>query len=142
MCLTGNFALTLMIEPAVRAPVLSQPALPLPLGAARKAGIHLSSEELKGVRKREGRNLSVLGLRFTHDPGCPAARFDRLRSELGEGFEAIEIDSSPGNRWGFSKTAHSVLTEELVDEDGHPTRQALDRVLGFFDERLSQREVI
>ncbi len=63
-------------------------------------------------------------------------RADRLRSELGEGFEAIEIDSIPGNRWGFSKTAHSVLTEELVDEDGLPTRQALDRVLSFFDERL------
>jgi len=32
--------------------------------------------------------------------------------------------------------AHSVLTEELVDEDGHPTKQALERVLGFFEERL------
>jgi len=32
--------------------------------------------------------------------------------------------------------AHSVFTEELVDDEGHPTKQARDRVLGFFEERL------
>ena len=37
---------------------------------------------------------------------------------LGEGFEGIEIDSGPGNPWGIKRIAHSVLTEELVDEDG------------------------
>ena len=55
---------------------------------------------------------------------------------IGEGFESIEIDSGPDNPWGIKRVAHSVLTEELVDDDGHPTKQALDRVLGFFDERL------
>jgi hypothetical protein len=29
-----------------------------------------------------------------------------------------------------------VLTEHFVDEPGHPTREALDRVLAFFAERL------
>jgi hypothetical protein len=29
-----------------------------------------------------------------------------------------------------------VLTQHLVDERGHPTREALDRVLAFFAERL------
>jgi hypothetical protein len=29
-----------------------------------------------------------------------------------------------------------VLTNDLVDEAGHPTRVALDRVLAFFGERL------
>src|SRR5688572_29469359 len=29
MCFTGNFALSMMIEPAMRAPVLSQPSLPI-----------------------------------------------------------------------------------------------------------------
>jgi hypothetical protein len=28
------------------------------------------------------------------------------------------------------------LTVDLVDEPGHPTRAALDRVLGFLDQRL------
>ena len=51
-------------------------------------------------------------------------------------FEAIEIDSSPGNPWGIPKSAHSVVTNELVDREGHPTKKALDRVLAFFRERL------
>jgi len=77
-----------------------------------------------------------LGLRFTHDPMCPPERFETLRRELGEGFEAIEIDSGKGNPHGIPRTAHSVLTRDLVDSEGHPTRAALDRVLGFFGERL------
>ena len=31
----------------------------------------------------------------------------------------------------------SVLTAHFVDEPGHPTREALDRVLAFFAERLT-----
>ena len=36
MCLTGNFALALMVDSAVMAPVLSQPSLPFPFGKARR----------------------------------------------------------------------------------------------------------
>jgi hypothetical protein len=32
--------------------------------------------------------------------------------------------------------AHSVLTEDLDDRPGTPTRDALDQVLAFFAERL------
>jgi hypothetical protein len=55
---------------------------------------------------------------------------------LGDAFIGVEIDSSPGNPWGHPKTAHSVLTEHLIDEPGQPTRDALDQVLTFFRERL------
>jgi hypothetical protein len=80
--------------------------------------------------------LCLLGLRFTADVGCPAERFGTLRRELGDAFECVEIDSSPGNRHGISKRAHSVLTIDLVDEPGHPTRAALDRVIAFLGDRL------
>lgn len=136
MCLTGNFALALMVDPAVMAPVLSQPSLPLPLGGARRSGLHLSPEDLAVVKQRAREGAGVLGLRFTHDPLCPGVRFDRLRAELGEGFEAIEINSAPGNPHGHPRDAHSVLTRHLIDEAGQPTREALDRVLAFFHERL------
>jgi dienelactone hydrolase len=137
MCLTGNFALALMVDPWVMAPVLSQPSLPFPIGRERRAAIHLSDSDLETVKKRvvaEGQ--CVLGLRFTGDPMCPPERFDTLRRELGAGFEAIEIDSSKGNPHGIGAMAHSVVTTDLVDEQGHPTREALDRVLAFFRERL------
>jgi dienelactone hydrolase len=137
MCLTGNFALALMLDESVMAPVLSQPSLPFPVSAAHRRGLHLSDAELEVVRQRARAGCSVLGLRFTADPLCPAERFERLRQELGEdGFEGIEIDSSRGNPDRIPRTAHSVVTKDLVDREGHPTRAALERVLGFFRERL------
>jgi dienelactone hydrolase len=135
MCLTGNFALSLMMEPCLMAPVLSQPSLPMPIGKSRAAGLHVSPEEWQNVKRRVAEGGKVMGLRFSNDPARPRARFETLKRELGEGFEAIEIDSKFGNPQGNS-TPHSVVTTDLVDEAGHPTRQALDRVLGFFKERL------
>ena len=88
------------------------------------------------LKERVADGVCVLGLKFTHDKLSPPERFERLREELGDGFVGVEIDSSPGNPHGFDKTAHSVLTRELVDEPGHPTREALDQVLDLFRERL------
>lgn len=136
MCLTGNFALALMADACVMAPVLSQPSLPFVVTPRHKRGIHVSDEQLRSAKERSAEGVTVLGLRFTHDFMCPKARFDTLRDELGDGFEAIEIDSGPGNPHGIKRTAHSVLTNDLVDEAGHPTRAALDRVLSLFRERL------
>jgi dienelactone hydrolase len=136
MCMTGNFALTMAMDEAVRAPVLSQPALPFGITRSLRAGLHLSDEGLHSLKARAKGGLKVLGLRFTHDASCPGERFQRLRDELGEAFEGIEIDSSPGNPHGLSRSAHSVVTKDLVDREGHPTRAALDRVISFFRERL------
>jgi dienelactone hydrolase len=136
MCLTGNFALSLMVDPVVMAPVLSQPSLPFALAPGSRGGLHIADDDLRVVAERARQGVTVLGLRFTGDWMCPRARFDALRDALGDGFEAIEIDSSRGNPHGIPRTAHSVLTRHLVDEEGHPTREALLRVLSFFRERL------
>ena len=137
MCITGNFALALMVDPWLMAPVLSQPSLPFPTDAAARRSLHVSDDDLRVIRRRTREdNVRVLGLRFTGDPLCPKARFDRLRDELGAGFEGIEIDSSLGDPHGISPFAHSVLTEALVDKAGHPTQRALHRVLALFDEKL------
>jgi len=136
MCLTGNFALALMMEPALLAPVLSQPSLPFPFGARRRAALHVTPQCLAEVKRRAAQGVGVLGLRFSADRMCPPERFETLRRELGAGFEGIEIDSSKGNPHGIPSTAHSVVTADLVDEAGHPTREALERVLDFLRERL------
>lgn len=139
MCLTGNFALALAADEAMMAPVLSQPSLPFGLTRSHEAALHVSPEQLTRVKRRaEDGDLRVLGLRFSHDFMCPKRRFDTLRRELGDAFTAIEIDSGPGNAHGIARTAHSVVTNDLVDEEGHPTRAALDVVLAFFRERLAQ----
>jgi dienelactone hydrolase len=137
MCITRNFALTLYVDSEVMAPVLSQPSLPFAIGPLAR-GLHISDEDLAKVQGRvKDDGGRVLGLRFTHDRLCPAGRFAALNDALGDGFEGIEIDSSRGNPHGIKGTAHSVLTEDLVDEEGHPTRAALERVLAFFRERLT-----
>jgi dienelactone hydrolase len=136
MCFTGGFALAMMVDDTTIAPVLSQPSLPFPIGAKRKRDLAISETDLAVVKARAAEGQCVLGLRFTGDSFVPAERFQRLRDELGDKFIAVEIDSSPGNPHGIRKAAHSVLTEDLVDEPGHPTRDALDQVLAFFAERL------
>lgn len=139
MCITGNFALALMVDPWVMAPVLAEPSLPIPVpfNTSNKRELHLSDADLSTVKTRareEGQ--CVLGLRFTGDKLCPPERFERLREELGEQFEGIEIDSSPGNPFNHPKQAHSVVTTHLVDETGQPTQEALLRVISFFAENL------
>jgi dienelactone hydrolase len=78
----------------------------------------------------------VLGLRFSKDRAVPDARWARYREELGDNFIGVDIDSSAGNPHGIKRIAHSVLTEHFVDQPGHPTKDALDRVLAFLREKL------
>jgi dienelactone hydrolase len=137
MCLTGGFALGMMVDERMLAPVLSQPSLPLPLGERRGAAIGVSDADLAVIKKRAANGACLLGLRFTEDRAVPAARFETLRRELGDAFIAVEIDSSPGNAHGIPESAHSVLTTHFVDEPGHPTQDALARVLSLFQEKLA-----
>jgi dienelactone hydrolase len=136
MCFTGGFALAMAVEPSVLAPVLSQPALPAPLTRRGRAALGLDQDDLAAVGARAQQGLRVLGLRFSNDRGCPAERFRTLGSTLGHAFEGIEIDSSPGNPYGIPTRAHAVLTVDLVDEPGHPTRAGRDRVIAFLNEQL------
>lgn len=139
MCLTGGFALAMMADERLLAPVLSQPSLPFALLPSQKRDLGIDDETLARVKERAADGACLLGLRFTHDRLAPAQRFQRLREELGDAFIAVEIDSGPSNPHGIRRTAHSVLVYDLVDEPGHPTRQALDQVLAFFRERLGAR---
>jgi dienelactone hydrolase len=140
MCFTGGFALAMMVDEIMLAPVLSQPSLPLPLSKRRRRDLGLSPDDLDRVRARAAAGIPVLGLRFTCDIASPGERFVRLREELGDAFVGVEIDSSSGNPHGIRKRAHSVLTEDLVDTPGHPTRDALDQVLDLFRRQLLPSE--
>lgn len=137
MCFTGNFALAMMAEPSVLAPVLSQPSLPFGITSKQRRSLHVSPDELRMAKSRCAAGAEVMGLRFTGDAMVPAERFAALKAELGESFIAIEIDSSRGNPHGIPRNAHSVLTEHLVDTPGHPTRDALDAVFALFSRTLA-----
>jgi dienelactone hydrolase len=140
MCFTGNFALSMMADDAVLAPVASQPSLPFPVSATLKQHAGASDADLqRAVARSKEQGVELMCLRFSHDPYVPRERYERLRRMFGERFRAVEIDSSPGNPHGLSPRSHSMLTHHFRDEQGHPTRQARDQVIAFLREKLQEQ---
>ena len=121
MCFSGGFALGMMVDDIMIAPVLSQPSMPFPVGKARGADLNLSPDDRLAVARRAAEGCQVLGLRFTQDKAV-GTRFDSLRELLGDAFIAVEL---PSNK----PSDHSVLTEQR-DEP------SVQRVLQFFSEKL------
>lgn len=137
MCFTGGYALVMAIDDRVLAPVLSQPSLPLPLTPGRRRSIDCSPDDLTTVAGRCARDgLQVLGLRFRDDPFVPEGRFALLREQLGGNFIAVELDQADGNPRGPLPRHHSVLTADLIDAPGEPTRDALDTAVTFLRRKL------
>ena len=142
MCFTGNFALSMMLEPAVLAPVLAQPSLPLDDPAATGIG----ADELQAVRQRlEQDDLTVMAYRFAGDQYCKAQRFAAYAEALGQRFiprvlpdSAANPDTPPFFK-KFVPCPHSVVTAHLIDETGQPTMAAKDEIVRFFRERLGSR---
>lgn len=139
MCFTGNFALSMMLEPSMIAPVLSQPSLPLDDPSA----IEIATDELETVRDRLDReNLTVRAYRFAGDRFCRAERFAAYAQALGQRFEERvlpDASANPDVPTFFSRhvpTPHSVVTVHLIDEVGQPTLNARDEILTFFADRL------
>lgn len=140
MCFTGNFALTMMLEPAMLAPVLSQPTLPLD----DPAGIEIAPAELAAVAERlEREDLTVMAYRFKGDRFCRAQRFAAYSQALGDRFVARVLPDSAANPTSppfFTDIVggpHSVVTAHLIDEAGQPTIAARDEILSFFARRLA-----
>ena len=137
MCLTGSFVIPLLLDPVVLAPVSLQPARPFPLTRSRRRDLGVSPNDIECARERlEQVKLTILGCRFTNDGLCPPEKFDEMSRCFGAAFERIEIDSSQGNLHQIDPKAHSVLTGDYCDAEDHPTRQAFERVVELFTQRL------
>jgi dienelactone hydrolase len=121
MCFSGGFALGMMVDDIMVAPVLAQPSLPFTVGKARGADLNLSPDDAAVIAQRASDGCQVLGLRFDKDK-LVGDRFASLRTLLGDSFIAIELPSS-------SPRDHSVLTEQRDDA-------SVQRVIDFFIEKL------
>ena len=134
MCFTGNFALSMMLEKSVLAPVLAQPSLPL----NNPAGMHIAPDELAAVKARmEAEDLTLRAYRFDGDSYCRAERFAAFAEALGDRFEGRVLPNNAANPDAMMKMPHSVVTLHLIDEADQPTVQARDEILDFFRMRLS-----
>ena len=136
MCVTGNFALTMTLDEAVIAPVLAHPSFPLPITPRKAAALHVTRETLDNAKRRIREDgLRLMGVRFTGDVlFCRGARFEILRREFGSAFEGIEVSGRSAKQ--HPEPPHSVLTIGLIDKEGAPTREAVDKVIRFLSERL------
>lgn len=144
MCFTGNFALSMMLEPSMLAPVLSQPSLPM----NNPGGLEIAPDELEAVRNRlQSEDLTVLAYRFEGDRFCTAQRFSAYREALGDRFIGRVLSDSAANTdvspffACYVDTPHSVVTAHLIDEVGQPTIAARDEILGFFKSRLTSSPI-
>jgi len=121
MCFSGGFALGMMVDDIMLAPVLSQPSLPFAFGAKRSVDLNLSPADVQRVAQRASEGCQVLGLRYKGDR-LVGTRFAELHQLLGDAFIAVEFDST-------TKSDHSVLTEQRQE-------LGVQRVLDFLKLKL------
>ena len=121
MCFSGGFALGMMLDERMIAPVLAQPSLPFAIGKSRAVDLNLSPSDAVVIANRAAAGCQVLGLKFSDDK-LVGDRFSSLRTLLGDAFIGVEFPST-------SKKDHSVLTEQRVDE-------GVQRVLRFLTDKL------
>lgn len=128
MCLTGNFAISLIAHDNVLAAVASQPSMPV----FKHDALHMSKEEVLKVCKKIDETQAMLMLRFEKDVIC-RSRKEKVIDETfnADGKNRIKKHIMPGKR-------HSVLTIDFVDQEGHPTYQALESVISYFDQQLDK----
>ena len=119
MCFTGGYALAMMVDESVAAPVVAQPATPFAdrQGARRRRSTSPPPTRTAMVA-RANAGCPVLGLRYRDDKAT-GTRFQTLETLLGDNFVGVEFDGK----------GHATLTE-------HRQQEAVDRVLAFLGERL------
>lgn len=124
MCLTGNFAISMMADESVLAAVASQPSLPI----NSQSHLHMSAEEVAGARERLQEHGPMLAMRFAGDKLCTAEKFAALGKVFNDDAERIRLIELPG-------PGHSVLTLDFAKR-AEVTEGAFEDVLMYFDEKL------
>ncbi|BBU30269.1 putative dienelactone hydrolase [Burkholderia sp. THE68] len=151
MCLTGAFVIPMIIEPGVRAGVISQPAIPLPLKYAafrRGAGewmqqVNVSDADFSAATKRCARDkVPILVQRFKNDQISFPDRNWRIKQAFGDNAELYEYEN-PRLMESPRDFPHALLTKEYDTatfeggkESENSTRVALARVVRFLKQNL------
>lgn len=148
MCLTGAFAIPLIIDSRVGAAVAAQPSVPLsPLfamsglgGESRLGELNVSDSDIAQARARlAAGEAHLLAMRCRPDRICPRAKLERLQREFPVGLEIREYaERDARNRLG--ERPHATLTKEYRIEPNasadHHSRQAFADLVAFFNRHL------
>jgi dienelactone hydrolase len=149
MCLTGAFAIPLILEPCVTAPVAAQPGVPFSsqfraIGIGRgewMSQLNIDDRDITEAAARAKRDgVTLLAGRFDKDRICPAERLDRLASAFGTSMLRREL---PGG--SFLRPPHATLTgayERAPDRPDEPTRMWLEDVVAFLKAGLADKPAV
>jgi dienelactone hydrolase len=148
MCLTGAFAIPLVIEPGVAAAVAAQPSVPLSFlhlafggGDARRLGaLNIANSTIAEARARlDSGAAHMLAVRCRADRICPHAKLERFMREFPVGLEVREY-GNPDDLNRVGDRPHATLTKEYrIEPDApadHHSRQAFADLVAFFDRHL------
>ncbi|MES1196070.1 MAG: hypothetical protein ABUL58_03910, partial [Steroidobacter sp.] len=151
MCLTGAFAIPLIIEPHVVAGVAAQPAAPMSLiyrvtglKVSGLQSLNVSDADIEAARQRlKSGSAHLFACRFRADRICPAEKIERLRREFPDSIEVHEYgDESMRNVLG--NRPHATFSKEyrLVDDlaTNHPSRIAFADLLSFLANHLHKSQ--
>jgi dienelactone hydrolase len=146
MCLTGGFAIPLILNRKVTAAVAAQPSVPLSLlfaatglGSGRGA-LNVSAEDIAAARTCLDTGAArLLAVRCRADRICPHEKLERLREEFPVGLETQEYGATQ-SRNALGDRPHALYTKEYrIAEEApadHHSRQAFADLLRFLREHL------
>lgn len=129
MCFSGGYALGAILDPAVNAAVMSQPALPFAIWPGRSRDLGVSTADLKAIRARVGDGDRVRVMRYARDVKSPRQRYDRVIQTFPAcGRREIPTDD---------RNDHSVLADAVTAPAGSDLDLAFDETLAFLARHLS-----
>jgi dienelactone hydrolase len=148
MCLTGAFAIPLVIDPQVVAAVAAQPSVPLSAlfsvfgvrRSARMRQLNVSDSDIAAARERlTAGTARILAVRNRADRICPREKLERLQHEFPVGLEVREY-GEPDSRNSLGQRPHATFTKEYRvapnPTDEHPSRRAFADLVAFFERHL------
>jgi dienelactone hydrolase len=141
MCLTGAFAIPLVIDPKVVAAVAAQPSVPF--GVGRGPWMHqlnVSDSDIAQARDRlTSGGAQILALRNRADGICPREKLERFQHEFPVGLDVREYGDG-NSRNSLGERPHATFTKEyrLAPDaaDDHPSRRAFADLIAFFERYL------
>ena len=136
MCLTGAFAIPLIIDPRVVAAVAAQPSVPL----WPSSQLNVTDAEIAAARARLNSGAAHLfALRCRPDRICPRAKLERLQREFPVGLESREY-AEPNERNSLGQRPHAIFTREhrLAPHAPaeHYAQRAFADLVEFFNQHL------
>lgn len=137
MCLTGGFAIPLLVEDYLIAPALSQPSLPASIfNKKAKYNLGCHPEDLERAKERtETEDIEIRAYRFDKDTIAAKERINAYQEYFGDAFKYFEIETAQLPECQ-NKNCHAVFTVDFVDEKEHPTYKALEDLISFFQNKL------